>query len=244
MPFTKTFKTVALTAGCLLSAVALAGGPDHYDHHHHYHHAHGPFSGLFVGPDFGVVLSQINSTHTSTTRPIPLPDLNDVSAFTDFGMNIGYGRQWDWFYAGLGFDYSHVVGEYDTTEIVSSNPAVSYSSKMRIKNRYNFNTEFGYVFNPTMMAYISPGLSIIDMRASIQAVVGASEPPVNLNKIAVGPSIGAGMKFLLTPHFVMGFKGVYEYYPEKKTSVTPNTLTMQVKHYSQLNLNFDYLTDF
>ena len=236
------FKPAAVTFGCLLAMTSFAGGPDQMHVHHH-----DPFSGFFIGPHFGVAMAQLSTHHTtiSPTIAIPAPDFDDLEAFSTYGFDVGYGRQWDWLYAGAGFSYSSLLGEYTMTDNASSPAAtVTYKQRKSLKYHYNFNVQLGYVFNHNMMAYIAPGFSAIDMRDQLTGTVRVSEPTVLLKKMAYAPSIGAGMKFLLTPHFSMGFHTMYEIYQSKKTSVSPNTVIMKVKHYSQVNVNLNYLVDF
>lgn len=239
MKLKQLFKLTTVATGCFLAMNSFAGGPDHMYRHHH--HPHERFNGLFVGPNFGIQLSQINTIHTNNAVIVPSPDLDDLNAFVAYGFDVGYGHQWDHFYGALDFIYSRFIGEYVTDETILN--GFSYDTRKSLNNHYNFNMQLGYVFRPDMMAYIAPGFSGVDMRSYLKGTVGSTEPPVQLKKMAYGPSLGFGMKFLLTPHFILGMHGMYEYFQSKKTAVTPNTLSMKVKHYTQLNINFNYLVD-
>ncbi len=227
---------IALMAMLTLATVSLAGGPD-------LHKESASFDGLSFGPYFGSAVSQISTTYSSTARAVPSPDLDNLNGFGAVGGDINFGHSWGHFYAGVGFTYSKLFGQYTTDQDVASTPIViSFKHLMRLENSLNADIQLGYVFSSGSLLYIAPGYSGVEMYDNFQPVFGVTDAPLTIDEWTYGPSIGLGMKFLLSPHFIFGVTGYHNVYsPSRTKTVSPNTIKMKLKQFNTMNLNFSYL---
>jgi opacity protein-like surface antigen len=223
---------ISVSVLTLISSAAIAGGPDMPPPP--------SMNGLFLGPQFGLALAQVSTNHSSTARSIPQPDTDNLEGFPGAGLDIGYGHSWGHFYIGGDFNWLHLAGFYTTNVTASTN--VSYTHKASLTNHLGLNLELGYLLRPTMLLYVTTGYARLQVKESLNNTFGANtETQVSLEKWVDAPSFGLGMKFLLTPHFILGAYTAYEEYSSVSKTVSPNTIKIKVKGYEQIAVQLNYL---